>query len=132
MVKVDDRDLYQMLMSEFRYSVKRDNHLAPGICFDLIKAYLPQMEKSWRAHTANQLSHEIIEERLWAINLKAPLEYDSMWDSVLVFLTNYLESLPYNTDRYMDLLFNNSEYTAVIDYYSVEMQDKIKANWAKN
>ena len=64
MVNIEDRDLYQLLISEFRYSVKRDNHLAPGTCANLIMQYLPEMSREWRAHTAHQLTDEIIADMI--------------------------------------------------------------------
>ena len=108
MVKIDDKDLYQLLLAEFRYSVKRDNHLAPDTCAHHIKMYLPELSKQWRSHAAQQLSEEIIEERLWAAWLhesdfkfnkdpkitldcscKKQLNEDHIWEELLVFLTNY-------------------------------------------
>ena len=117
MVKLDEKDLYQLLIAEFRYAVKRDNHLAPDTCAQHIRDYLPDMSKQWRAHTAKQLSEEIIDERLWASRYFKPdftfksspiydvlngeeqkdqLNEDYVWEVLLVFLTNYLEHLPHN------------------------------------
>lgn len=147
MVKLDDKDLYQILMAEFRYAIRRDNHLAPGTCAMHIKDYLPEMNKQWRAHTAKQLSEEIIEERLWASRYfkpdfkfkyclnsfsedeeKSQLNEDYVWEELLVFLTNYLESLPYNTERYMEYIRGRMTYSEGIDYYSAEIQNKIAEN----
>lgn len=127
MVNIEDRDLYQLLISEFRYSVKRDNHLAPGTCVNLVAQYLPEMSKEWRSHTAHQLTDEIISERIWG-NSKGRLEQDSEWEKLLVFLTNYLETLPMNVKRYMDYLYLKPNYDAKLDYYSIEMAQKIKNN----
>jgi hypothetical protein len=131
MIKVDERDLYQLLISEFRYAVKRDNHLAPGTCIQHIKDYLPEMRKDWRAHTADQLTAEIIESRVWSTKDSEALAYDSAWESLLVFLTNYIEKLPYNADRYMQHLYQKHCFMANIDYFSDEIAEKIKANIAK-
>lgn len=132
MVEVDDRDLYQLLISEFRYSVKRDNHLAPGTCAVLAAQYLPKMSKNWRAHTAQQLTNEIITERIFGCGgAGIALKQDSEWEKLLVFLTNYLEALPLNTERYMSHLYHKPGYTADIDYYSVEMSEKVKNNQMK-
>lgn len=149
MAKVDDKDLYQILMAEFRYAVRRDNHLAPDTCAQHIRNYLPEMAKTWRAHTAKQLSEEIIEERLWASKFtdsefkfekdisfsyglaceaKTQLEEDYVWEDLLVFLTNYLESLPYNTERYMEHIRGHMTYSEGIDYYSTEIHNKIVEN----
>lgn len=128
MIEIDEKDLYQLLIAEFRYSVKRDNHLAPSGCVWHIKDYLPNMSKQWRVHTAEQLSAEIIEERILAICVKNPLEQDEEWEKLLVFLTNYIERLPYNADRYIEYLYKNPEYKADIDYFSAEMSDKLRAN----
>jgi hypothetical protein len=151
MVKLDDKDLFQLLIAEFRYAVKRDNHLAPDTCAQHIKEYLPEMNKQWRAHTAKQLSEEIIDERLWASRYFKPdfkftndvnsflsdeqkeqLDEDYVWEGLLVFLTNYLESLPYNVDRYMDHIYGRMTYSVGIDYRSTDVYDKIIENIKKN
>lgn len=147
MVNIDDKDLFQLLIAEFRYAVKRDNHLAPSTCAQHIKDYLPEMEKRWRAHTAKQLSEEIIDERLWASRYFKPdftfkkgpydvldgedreqLSEDYIWEDLLVFLVNYLESLPHNVERYMDYIRGRMEYSGGIDYYSTEIHNKITEN----
>ena len=148
MIKLDDKDLYQLLLAEFRYAVKRDNHLAPDTCAQHIKNYLPEMTKQWRAHTAKQLSEEIIDERLWASSyfkpdfvfrkgpiydvlggeVKNQLDEDYVWEALLVFLTNYLESLPHNTERYMEYIRGRMNYSDGIDYYSAEIHNKIAEN----
>lgn len=131
MVKLEDRDLYQLLIAELRYSIKRDNHLAPDTCAQHVKNYLPEMEKQWRAHTAKQLSEEIIQERLWSHGTKPRLDYDADWEKLQVFLLDYLEQLPYNADRYMQYIFNKPTWEAYIDYFSVEIHNKIAENIAK-
>ena len=148
MVKLEDKDLYQLLMSEFRYSVRRDNHLAPGTCVQHIKEYLPRLTKQWRAHIAEQLTEEIIDERLWLSDCfrnkdfkfendlpfnsdKKQLHEDCTWEELLVFLTNYLERLPYNVDRYMTYIYEHMTYSKGIDYYSAEIQDKLMENRKK-
>ena len=50
MVKLDEKDLYQLLIAEMRYAIKRDNHLAPSSSIQHIKEYLPEMSKQWRRH----------------------------------------------------------------------------------
>jgi hypothetical protein len=151
MVKLDDKDLYQLLLAEFRYSVKRDNHLAPGTCAQHIMNYLPDMSKQWRAHTAKQLSEEIIDERLWnscyidpefkfekcvhsflSETPKRQLDEDCVWEDLLVFLTNYLESLPHNTEKYMKHIRGRMTYSDGIDYYSTEINSKLVENLNKN
>lgn len=147
MVKLDEKDLYQLLIAEFRYAVIRDNHLAPDTCAQHIKDYLPEMHTQWRAHTAKQLSEEIIDERLWASRWMDPefkfekcvhsflsetpkkqLDEDYVWEDLLVFLTNYLEGLPYNVDRYMENIRGRMSYSEGIDYYSAEIHNKITEN----
>ena len=147
MVKLDEKDLYQLLIAEFRYAVIRDNHLAPDTCAQHIKDYLPEMHTQWRAHTAKQLSEEIIDERLWASKWMDPefkfekcvhsflsetpkkqLDEDYVWEDLLVFLTNYLEGLPHNVDRYMENIKGRMSYSEGIDYYSTEIHNKITEN----
>lgn len=149
MVSVEDKDLFQILVAEFRYAVRRDNHLAPDTCVRHIQEYLPKMAKQWRAHTARQLTEEIIDERLlnsrhtkpdfkFDINSflteshKEQLNEDYTWESLLVFLTNYLESLPYNVDRYMEFIYGHMTYSEGIDYYSADMYNKILINKEKD
>ena len=127
MVKLDDKDLYQLLIAEFRYSVKRDNHLAPSGCVQHVMDYLPEMRKDWRTHTAEQLTSEIIQEMIFG-GSKGPLEQEAEWEKLLVFLTNYIEKIPFGVDRYMDVLFRKPLHVADIDYYSVEMQNKLIEN----
>ena len=143
-MQIEDRDLYQLLLAEFRYAVKRDNHLAPSTCVEHVKQYLPDMEKGWRAHTAKQLSEEIIDERLWASRYFEPafrfehslngflndekkkqLNEDYVWEDLLVFLTNYLEHLPHNVERYMEHIRGKMAYSEGIDYYSDKIHNKI-------
>jgi hypothetical protein len=147
MVKLDEKDLFQLLIAEFRYAIKRDNHLAPDTCAQHIKDYLPEMDKQWRAHTARQLTEEIIDERLWASRYFEPyfkfekhvhsflsetpkkqLDEDYVWEDLLVFLTNYLESLPHNIEKYMEYIKGRMTYSDGIDYYSTELHNKIVEN----
>lgn len=133
MVKLDEKDLYQLLIAEFRYAVKRDNHLAPSSCVQHIKAYLPEMQQEWRAKTAKQLTEEIIQERIWSHGTKLCLEYDSEWEKLQVFLLKYLEQLPYNADNYMQYLFEKPTcWDAHIDYFSVAVRDQLLENKSKN
>jgi hypothetical protein len=127
MVKLDEKDLYQLLIAEMRYSIKRDNHLAPGGCVQHVMDYLPEMRKDWRAHTAEQLTSEIIQEMIFG-GTKGPLEQEAEWEKLLVFLTDYIEKIPFGVDRYMDVLFRKPLHVADIDYYSVEMHNKLIEN----
>jgi hypothetical protein len=105
------------------------------------------MHKQWRAHTAKQLSEEIIDERLWASRWTDPefkfekdvhsflsetpkrqLDEDYVWEDLLVFLTNYLESLPHNVDRYMEHIYGHMTYSTGINYYSEYITEKLKHN----
>lgn len=126
MVKLDEKDLYQLLIAEMRYAIKRDNHLAPSGCVIHIKDYLPEMKPEWRAHTAEQLTNEIISERTWS-----RLEQDFEWEKLLIFLLDYLEKRPLNADRYMQYLYLKPNYTANIDWNSKELNDKFVENCRK-
>lgn len=132
MVKLDEKDLYQLLIAEMRYAIKRDNHLAPSSSIQHIKEYLPEMSKQWRAHTAKQLTEEIIQERIWSHGTKPRLEYDSDWEKLQVFLLKYLEQLPYNADKYMQYIFEKPTWDAHIDYFSVAVRDLLAENKSKN
>jgi hypothetical protein len=129
MVKLDEKDLYQLLIAEMRYAIKRDNHLAPSSSIQHIKEYLPEMSKQWRAHTAKQLIEEIISERSF---MEPRLKQDEEWDELLVFLLNYLEELPYNLELYNKLRLTRPEAVFKVDFYSEEVQAKIAANRLKN
>ena len=130
MIEIDEKDLYQLLIAEFRYSVKRDNHLAPSGCVWHIKDYLPNMSKQWRVLIAEQLTSEIIDERILAICVKQPLEQEAEWEALQLFLTDYIERLPYNVDRYVEYLYKKTD-SANIDYFSEEMASKLRANKRK-
>lgn len=132
MVKLDEKDLYQLLITEFRYAVKRDNHLAPSSCVQHVKEYLPEMKQEWRAQTAKQLTEEVIQERIWSHGTKPRLEYDSEWEKLQVFLLKYLEQLPYNAANYMQYLFEKPTWDAHIDYFSVDIRDQLLRNKSKN
>lgn len=132
MIKLDEKDLYQLLIAEFRYAVKRDNHLAPSSCVQHIKNYLPEMKQEWRAQTAKQLTEEIIQERIWSHGTKPRLEYDSEWEKLQVFLLKYLEQLPYNADKYMQYLFEKPTWDAHINYFSIAIRDQLSENRLKN
>ena len=125
MVKLDEKDLYQLLIAEFRYAVKRDNHLAPSGCIQHIVEYLPNMSKQWRAHTAKQLTEEIISERSF---MTPRLKQDKEWDELLVFLLNYLEELPYNLELYNKLKLSRPDIAFKVDFYSEETLTKIQSN----
>ncbi len=150
MVKLDDKDLFQLLVAELRYAIKRDNHLAPSTCAQHIKDYLPEMSKQWRTHSAKQLSEEIIDERLWHSHYldsdfkfeqhvhsflsetpKKQLDEDYVWEDLLVFLTNHLETLPHNADRYMEHIYGRMTYSEGIDYYSTNMNNRLVENKTK-
>ena len=128
MAQIEDRDLYQLLIAEFRYSVKRDNHLAPSGCVQHIMTYLPEMSKDWQLHTAEQLTNEVIQERLFFGHPKGHLEQDAEWEKLLVFLTDYLVKLPYAVEKYMQYIYNKPDWNANIDYYSEEVQHKLMEN----
>ena len=127
MVKLEDKDLYQLLIAEFRYAVKRDNHLAPSGCVQHIMTYLPLMADTWKFHTAEQLTNEIIQERLF-IGTHGRLKEDSEWEKLQLFLTDYLTKLPYSVEKYMNQIYNKPSWEAHIDYYSPEILTKIAMN----
>jgi hypothetical protein len=128
MIKIDERDLYQLLISEFRYAVKRDNHLAPGSCVQHVMDYLPEFSKQWKSHTAYQLTNEIIAERVFSYKFGRKLDYDNDWEKLLVFLINYLEVVPSNAEKYMTTLYGKTDCVANINYNSDEIIKKIKKN----
>lgn len=127
MVTLDDRDLYQLLIAEFRYAIKRDNHLAPSGCVQHVIEYLPLMDKQWKSHTAEQLTNEIIQERLF-IGVHGRLQQDSEWEKLQLFLTNYLTKFPYMVEKYMREIYNKPDWDANINYYSPEILAKISKN----
>lgn len=60
MPTVKDKDLYRFLLINLRYSLRRDNHLAPHSCVEDIKTYLPKIkDKVLKEHTTRQLFREI-------------------------------------------------------------------------
>ena len=143
---IEEHDLYVMLISELRYAIRRDNHLAPGTCVDLIYKYLPLMPEPLRSYTAKQLAEESIQERIFMLPIgnddykiysygtdnKKQLENDSTWEELLVFLLNYLTELPYDIERYMRYLYGHMDYYIKphkgIDWCSEEIKNKLAAN----
>jgi hypothetical protein len=131
-ILINEQDLYQLLISEFRYAVKRDNHLAPSTCVQRVMTYLPSFSQQWRSHIAYQLTDEIITERIFGRICRGKLKYDDEWEKLLVFLTDYLTSMPPSTVSYMERLYNDPHYSTTIDYYSAEITEQIQNNQAKN
>ena len=129
MIKIAENDLYQLLIAEVRYALKRDNHLAPGTCVQHIMNYLPDMLTDWKAHTAEQIAGEVIQELAW--NDKGGLKYEAEWEKLLKFLLDYLEKRPTNADRYMRYLFNKPGHVCEIDWDSPELQYKFIENAQK-
>lgn len=146
-VEVTDHDLYMLLISELRYSIARDNHLAPGTACNLIRAYLPEMGEDWRAHTAKQLLEEIIEQRVLCTpntevyTIKSPgqaeagkqLQYDIEWEQLCWFLLDFIKELPYNVNQYTRCLYGKMDYYVKgflgIDFYaSQDIKEMIKLN----
>ena len=141
----NEKELYQMLISEVRYSIKRDNHLAPSTCAELVMKYIPQMETRWQQHAAVQISEEIIAERIYSLpiskkeyyiyaaseynqvtkNKDAQLEYDSVWESLLIFLLDYIDRVPYNWDMYDKYIKSHIVYSDCIEYQSQIIRDKM-------
>jgi hypothetical protein len=129
MIKIAENDLYQLLIAEVRYALKRDNHLAPGTCVQHIMNYLPNMLTEWKVHTAEQIAVEVIQELAW--NDKGGLTYEAEWEKLLKFLLDYLEKRPPNADRYMRYLFNKPGHVCEIDWNSKELNDKFVENYRK-
>ena len=142
----NEKDLYQLLISELRYAIKRDNHLAPSACCELIKIYLPQMSEPWRSLTAKQLANESIQERLWPLpysekdykiypygtDNKRQLANDDIWENLLRFLLDYITERPYEADRYMTHLYGHMDYYIKgikgINWDSEEIANKLVSN----
>ena len=129
MIKIAENDLYQLLIAEVRYALKRDNHLAPGTCVQHVMNYLPSMLTEWKAHTAEQIAVEVIQELAW--NDKGGLKYEAEWEKLLKFLLAYLEKRPPNANRYMRYLFNKPGHVCEIDWDSPELQYKFIENAQK-
>ena len=146
-VKVTDADLYMLLISELRYSIARDNHLAPGAACNLIRTYLPKIGDYWRSHTAKQLLETIIEQRIVhtpnteVYTIKSPeqaeagkqLLYDIEWEQLCWFLLGFITDLPYNANHYMRCLYGKMDYYAKgffgIDFYADEdVKEMIRIN----
>lgn len=58
-VHIDHKTLYQLLISELRYSINRDNGLASGTTASIIEKYLPKMGDKFKRGTAKQLYEEL-------------------------------------------------------------------------
>ena len=145
----NEKDLYLLLISELRYSIRRDNHLAPDTCCELIKTYLPKLSEPWRSHTAKQLANESIQERIWSLPIsesdykiyqygsanKRQLQNDMLWEGLLRFLLDYLTEIPEEAERYMEYLYGHFDYyipeVKGIDWKSEEIWQKILYNKEK-
>lgn len=66
-MKIEIKDLYQLLIAECRYGYTRNNHLMPDGAYEHAKKYLPLMlkeDKEYALNTAKQLCEECIGDQL--------------------------------------------------------------------
>lgn len=116
-IKVEIKDLYQLLISENRYGYTRNNHLMPAGAFDHCKQYLPLMaekDHDWAVHTCLQLCDECISELGYRFyhgfededEHGSRQQYIDFIEWCFKYLKEDLKSdqVPYNLDRYYDNL----------------------------
>lgn len=79
MVNIEEKDLYQLLLSECRYGYARNNHLMPNGAYQHVKEYLEPLykaNKSMAFSTATQLIEECIGDQL-CMNFSDGMDDDS-------------------------------------------------------
>ena len=122
-VRVDVKDLYQLLVAECRYGYGRNNHLMPWGAYEHVREYLPIMyatDPEFALSTACQVCEECISDQL-CMNFYDGLddEHGSRASAVafVEYLLEWIHShgkdvecpsrdyenyLPYDYDRYRD------------------------------
>ena len=113
-VKVEVKDLYQLLLCNCRYGYTRNNHLMPDSSFTQAERYLQAMvkvDKELASHTAKQLCEECINE------LESRYYYgnDDEYGNRALYL-RFIESL-LKFLRKNDVLFNESQIYNIDKYY---------------
>jgi hypothetical protein len=58
-IQVEQKDLYIFLISEMRYAMERDNHLAPFTFISMYKKYINQFSNEYQKIIKTQLKGEI-------------------------------------------------------------------------
>lgn len=84
-IVVERHDMLIFISSEVRYSLGRDNHLAPKTSVDLVKKYLPRFkEERWKTSLIDILISDI-EADLRMHDRK----YRSTWLELLAYLKTF-------------------------------------------
>ncbi len=73
-IKVAERDLYVLLISEFRYAIERDNHLAPFTFRSNFEEYIGEFSESYK----NKIINEIRSQIAFSLSLK-DYEHEEYW-----------------------------------------------------
>lgn len=113
MVKVDTKDLYQMLIAECRYGYFRNNHLMPDGAYDHVSTYLDKIyedDETFGISTAKQLLEECISDQL-VRNFDDGLDDESNNRATaigfIIYLKQWLKAhnandIAYNEAQYLD------------------------------
>ena len=122
-VKVEVKDLYQLLLCNCRYGYTRNNHLMPDSSFTQAERYLQAMvkvDKELASHTAKQLCSECINELESRYYYGNDDEFGNR-ASYLKFIDALLKFLRKN-----DVLFNESQIYNIDKYYRNLSEDSRK------
>lgn len=80
-LEIDQKHFYQLAITNVRYALARDNHLAPWAAIDIIKNYVNNLSDTFKKVLSEQLIYEI--ERDLAIYNR---DYEDEWYEFVKFL----------------------------------------------
>jgi hypothetical protein len=80
-MNIDEKTLYQLLITNVRYSIGRDNHLAPGNSNRIIKECFPMLSDEFKV----QLKEKLISEIKFELGFKKR-EFEADWLDLIEYL----------------------------------------------
>jgi hypothetical protein len=83
-IQVNEKDLYVLLISEMRYAMDRDNHLAPFTFMSFFKKYI----KSFTNESKKRLIEQVINEIEYNLKLKN-YNYKDYWKDFIIELESF-------------------------------------------
>lgn len=132
-IKLNLKDVYQLLITECRYGYSRMNHLMPSDAYEKVRRLLPEMQavdSNYAINTAQQICSECI-----SMNLVTHF-YDGIDDEfgsraeAIQFISWLLEFIncdsssnwtPYNYDQYLDNLKHDND--KIYNVYEIDDLD---------
>lgn len=93
-IAVEQNDLRIFLIQSLRYSIGRDNHLAPSGFSNDIKKYIPLFDKETQKYLINKLIDEIEIEFRWnGGDFENELKYKYVWEELIAWFKERLAEI---------------------------------------